>query len=642
MQINNFYTNLSMINRLNTYNKLAGDSLHRLSSGTKFLKDNPSDILKINKLNSQIRGSQAAQRNIQDGISFLQVKESAVDEMDSIAKRLKELSVQYNNGTMTNENKQNIEKESELLLKEMQRIKENTSFNGKSVFTNDKFIIQSGSNVEDKINLSTGDIVFSGLNSTKNEEVIKNVEKELNKNNINDFINSKNVSSAEITHINNEEIVKQVTKELNSSNVDNFVKDYNISSKTLTHNSTQEIVKNVTKELNSSNLNDFINSNGISTITQSKSDVENFDLRLNAELCTLIGYDVNFSFQKKSGTTDEYTVTGNIACLRAEGVAKLDRETKTFTIDFKYGCFLENADRYTFNGIKEVSDLQYSKSFTMANGSERSIFGIENYCETRESNRVSINDFKNKILHSNKDNTFNVVCSDGKNITITVKDRKATYQIQEKEVINTVRSMTVDELINTIKNPTKDDVINIVNPNGKNMAITVKDGKATYQTQEKEVTQDKCKMSVEEFTNEINNLSTSDNDIINIKYSNGENITVIVKDGKATYQTQEKETVDKQFDVSEILSGNYIDDKILKSINNVKFNIEIKTNELERKISLEEKITDVNSLALGKIQDVDMAKEMLNLVRTQSLVEMNIKLISMTEDMDKKYIMGLL
>lgn len=146
MRINNFSNNLFLSNRINTYNKLISINLQKLSTGKRInsAADSPSDILKISRFEAEVRGSRVAQRNIQDGISFLQVVDNALSQIKEIGQRLRELSIQYNSDILTAEDKNAIENEAKELFKEIKHIIENTRFGGLKVFDKDSYIIQTG------------------------------------------------------------------------------------------------------------------------------------------------------------------------------------------------------------------------------------------------------------------------------------------------------------------------------------------------------------------------------------------------------------------------------------------------------------------------------------------------------------------
>ena len=78
-------------------------SMERLSSGLRINKaaDDAAGLGISEKMRSQIRGLAQAQRNIQDGVSMVQTAEGNLDEVHSILQRVRELAVQYKNGSLS-------------------------------------------------------------------------------------------------------------------------------------------------------------------------------------------------------------------------------------------------------------------------------------------------------------------------------------------------------------------------------------------------------------------------------------------------------------------------------------------------------------------------------------------------------------
>jgi flagellin-like hook-associated protein FlgL len=149
------YNNLMIVYRINTLRNYVEKSVERLSMGKAInsAADSPSCILRISRMSSQIRGTHAAQRNIQDAMSLSQIMESSIAQMHDMGLRLKELSILYNNSILTSEEKAIIEKESIELVKEIKTIIDNTMFSGINVFAKDKFIFQTGNSIKDEITI---------------------------------------------------------------------------------------------------------------------------------------------------------------------------------------------------------------------------------------------------------------------------------------------------------------------------------------------------------------------------------------------------------------------------------------------------------------------------------------------------------
>lgn len=107
-------------------------SSERLSSGLKIngAKDNPSGLAIAKRMNLQLKGISKASQNVTDGISVIQTAEGTLAEMQDMVKRINELSVKAANGTLTQEDKELIQKEISQLKDELQRLSETTDFNG--------------------------------------------------------------------------------------------------------------------------------------------------------------------------------------------------------------------------------------------------------------------------------------------------------------------------------------------------------------------------------------------------------------------------------------------------------------------------------------------------------------------------------
>jgi flagellin len=124
----NAYRNLSATN---TH---LGKSLEKLSSGFRINRaaDDAAGLAKSESLRSEIRGSRAAIRNAQDGVSFVQTAEGALNEVHSILQRMRELAVDAANTATTDGTAQ--QEEIEQLASELDAIGSRTTFSGNTVF----------------------------------------------------------------------------------------------------------------------------------------------------------------------------------------------------------------------------------------------------------------------------------------------------------------------------------------------------------------------------------------------------------------------------------------------------------------------------------------------------------------------------
>ena len=131
--------NIAAMNTYRSYNSnavTANKSMEKLSSGSRINRaaDDAAGLSISEKMRSQIRGLSQAMRNAEDGISFLQTAEGALNEVSDMLTRLKELAVQVKNGTYSTHDKANIGSEMNALGTAIAGIYADTKFNGIAVF----------------------------------------------------------------------------------------------------------------------------------------------------------------------------------------------------------------------------------------------------------------------------------------------------------------------------------------------------------------------------------------------------------------------------------------------------------------------------------------------------------------------------
>ena len=107
-------------------------TLERLSSGSRInhAGDDAAGLAISESLRAQIRGLGQAERNAQDGISLVQVAESAMGEVSNILIRLRELGIQAASDTVGPQERRFLDTEFQQLLEEVDRIANSTEFNG--------------------------------------------------------------------------------------------------------------------------------------------------------------------------------------------------------------------------------------------------------------------------------------------------------------------------------------------------------------------------------------------------------------------------------------------------------------------------------------------------------------------------------
>src|SRR3954463_10697432 len=110
------------------------ESMERLSSGYRINRaaDDAAGLAISEKMRAQIRGLAQAQRNAQDGVSLVQTAEGALQTVHSMLQRVRELAVQYKNGTLSSGNQSAIQSEVLQLASEIERIGATAQLHGLS------------------------------------------------------------------------------------------------------------------------------------------------------------------------------------------------------------------------------------------------------------------------------------------------------------------------------------------------------------------------------------------------------------------------------------------------------------------------------------------------------------------------------
>lgn len=124
-------------------------AMERLSSGMRInsAKDDAAGQAIANRMTAQVKGLAQAQRNANDGISVAQTAEGALNQINDNLQRIRELTVQSANGTNSPDDLNSIQNEIGQRLTEINRISEETSFNGVKVLASDQGVnIQVGAN----------------------------------------------------------------------------------------------------------------------------------------------------------------------------------------------------------------------------------------------------------------------------------------------------------------------------------------------------------------------------------------------------------------------------------------------------------------------------------------------------------------
>ncbi|WP_417251473.1 flagellin [Castellaniella sp.] len=165
--INTNYLALVSQNNLNRSQSSLGSAIERLSSGLRInsAKDDAAGQAIANRFTANINGLTQAARNANDGISIAQTTEGALNEINNNLQRVRQLVVQANNGTNSAEDLVSINEEVIARVAEINRVSEQTQFNGVKVLTGGttNISIQVGAFDKETIDIKLGTVDSSTL-----------------------------------------------------------------------------------------------------------------------------------------------------------------------------------------------------------------------------------------------------------------------------------------------------------------------------------------------------------------------------------------------------------------------------------------------------------------------------------------------
>jgi len=155
-------TNIMSLNaqrNLNTSGTSLATTIQRLSSGMRInsAKDDAAGLAISERFSTQIRGLDVATRNANDGISLAQTAEGAMVEIGNNLQRIRELAVQSSNATNSQSDRDALNSEVNQLLKEIDRVANQTSFNGTKLLNGDftGALFQVGADAGQTIGINT-------------------------------------------------------------------------------------------------------------------------------------------------------------------------------------------------------------------------------------------------------------------------------------------------------------------------------------------------------------------------------------------------------------------------------------------------------------------------------------------------------
>jgi flagellin len=142
-------------------------STEKLSSGYKINRaaDDAAGLAMSEKMRRQVRGLTQASANAQDGVSMVQTAEGALNEVHDMLQRINELAVKAANGTLSSEDNDYIDLEVQALMSEIDRVGDDTDFNGIKLLNGSQssIDIQVGLGSTTKITISLASCKCAGL-----------------------------------------------------------------------------------------------------------------------------------------------------------------------------------------------------------------------------------------------------------------------------------------------------------------------------------------------------------------------------------------------------------------------------------------------------------------------------------------------
>jgi len=170
-RINTNVASMQAQSSLNKVNRESQESFAKLSSGQRITKaaDDAAGLAISEKLKAEIRSAQQANRNVNDGVSLVQVAEGGLNETSNILVRMRELAIQSASDTVGDSERGMANLEYQQLKSEMDRISQVTEYNGKKLLngSDNKIDFQVGTGADefkDRISLDTS-VINSGIDA---------------------------------------------------------------------------------------------------------------------------------------------------------------------------------------------------------------------------------------------------------------------------------------------------------------------------------------------------------------------------------------------------------------------------------------------------------------------------------------------
>lgn len=167
LRVNTNLFSLTAQRNLSNVSTRLGGNFARLSSGLRIAaaSDDAAGLGISERMRAQVRSLQQAGRNANDGVSLVQTAEGSLGELNSNLVRMRELAVQASNGTLNTGDRAVIDAEFQALVLEIDRVAEQTTFNGVNLLDGStaSLAIQVGTESGETIDLTLGDVTTTTL-----------------------------------------------------------------------------------------------------------------------------------------------------------------------------------------------------------------------------------------------------------------------------------------------------------------------------------------------------------------------------------------------------------------------------------------------------------------------------------------------
>jgi flagellin len=177
MVINTNMASLNAVRILEQSSREQSTAMERLTSGLRINRaaDDAAGLAVTESMNTQVRGTEVAIRNANDGIGLIQTMDGAMDEVMGMLQRMRELGIQSLNGTYSAANRAQMDAEFTQLQNEIERVADTTKFNGTALLdgTNTSVDLHVGweTNAADKLNIVLSDFTTSNLNTSTAQNI---------------------------------------------------------------------------------------------------------------------------------------------------------------------------------------------------------------------------------------------------------------------------------------------------------------------------------------------------------------------------------------------------------------------------------------------------------------------------------------